>query len=93
MSPKSNHRRVTFLALVAAAAATVIASRLEAGAAIDAQLVASFLGDLRRAVARDDRPAVATMVRYPLVVMAGDIRIPFANAAALVQSYDVVFAR
>jgi hypothetical protein len=30
-------------------------------------------------------------VRYPLTVFAGDVRIPIANAAAFIDSYDIFF--
>src|SRR5919109_4437028 len=60
-------------------------------ATLDERSVAKFLTELQRAVARDDRTAVAALVRYPVTVFAGSIRIPIADAAAMVQSYDVVF--
>ena len=50
-----------------------------------------LLSDLQQAVARDDREAVAALIRYPIVVTAGEVRIPIANAAALVDGYDAVF--
>ena len=60
--------------------------------ALDERLVAPFLRQLQRAVARDDRQAVAERIQYPLIVFAGGVRIPIADAAALVQTYDVVFS-
>ncbi len=50
-----------------------------------------LLSELQRAIARDDRAAVAALIRYPIVVTAGEVRIPIADAAALAQSYDAVF--
>jgi hypothetical protein len=59
---------------------------------LDERLVAPFLRELQRAVTRDDREAVAGKVQYPLIVFAAGIRIPLADAAALVQTYDVIFS-
>jgi hypothetical protein len=63
-----------------------------AAAPPDAGAVTPFLTDLRRAINADDRSAVASLVQFPLVVLAGDLRIPIADRAALLQSYDVVFS-
>ena len=78
--------------VVAMLAIAVVVSASFSAAPPDERLVTSFLADLHRAVERDDRPAVAALIQYPLVVRAGDIRIPIADAAALIQSYDVVFS-
>jgi hypothetical protein len=59
---------------------------------VDERSAAMFVRELQRAVARDDRPAVAALIRYPLTVQAGGLRIPMADAATLVQSYDLVFS-
>jgi hypothetical protein len=48
----------------------------------------SFISSLQQAVARNDRSAVAAMVRYPLDVRAGALQIPVADAAAFVKLYD-----
>ena len=58
----------------------------------DDRSVSTFLRDLQRSVARDDRPAVSALVQYPLTVFAGGVRIPIRDAAALLQNYDVVFS-
>src|SRR5438093_11671458 len=50
--------------------------------AVDDRAAQSFLHDLQQKIARDDRQAVAAMVRYPLTVFAGGVRIPIAGAAA-----------
>jgi hypothetical protein len=70
-----------------AAAAAASASQI---AAAD-RAAAAFLRDVQRAVARDDRHAVSVLVQYPLVVTAGGVRIPIRDAAAFVQSYDLIF--
>ena len=60
-------------------------------AAVDDRTAAMFLRELQRGVARDDRAAVSALIQYPLIVSAGGVRIPMIDAAALTQSYDVVF--
>jgi len=61
-------------------------------AALDAGSVAAFVRELQQAVRRDDRTAVSALVRYPLTVFAGGVRIPITDAASLRQNYDVVFS-
>jgi len=51
----------------------------------------ALLAELQRAVARDDRQAVAAMIRYPITIAVAGMRIPMQDSAALVQSYDAVF--
>jgi hypothetical protein len=93
MRTMSNRTCVWLLIAVLSAVVSkvVIAAVPAAAAPPDEQLVTTFLGELRRAVARDDRPAVGSLIQYPLTVLAGDLRIPIKDAAALVTSYDVVF--
>lgn len=50
--------------------------------------VSQFLTSLQQAVSRNDRTAVAGMVRYPLDVKAGALQIPVADAASFVKLYD-----
>jgi hypothetical protein len=83
LSPLPNHRA----GLVATIALTMVVQN-----PLDERAAASFLEELQRSVARDDRAAVAALVRYPLTVLAGTVRIPIADAAALMQNYDVVFS-
>ena len=85
----SNRTRIWLLTAVVITVA--IAAVPAAAAPPDVPMVTTFLGELRRAVARDDRTAVASLVQYPLTVLAGDLRISIKDAAALVTSYDVVF--
>jgi hypothetical protein len=59
--------------------------------ALDERAVALFLRELQRGVTRGDRAAVAALIRYPLTVFAGGVRIPIADQAALLQNYQVVF--
>lgn len=79
--------RTCMLALVAAIAVTVAAQK----PAIDDRSAGTFLHELQRAVARDDRAPVSTLIQYPLTVFAGGIRIPITDASAMLQNYDVVF--
>src|SRR3954466_4534942 len=51
----------------------------------------ALLAELQRAIARDDRQAVAALIRYPITVATMGVRIPIRDAAALVQSYEAVF--
>jgi len=75
------------LAIVLTASAATHASQT---ASLDRQAVVQFVRDLHDTINRDDRQAVAARVRYPLTVFAGGVRIPIADAAAFVASYDIV---
>lgn len=59
---------------------------------VDERSAATFVRGLQQAVARNDRAAVAAMIRYPLTVFAGGIRIPVSDASDLVRSYEAVFS-
>lgn len=52
---------------------------------------ATFLSTLQRNLLRDDRPAVAAMIHYPITVRSGTLRIPFQNVSELIEGYDLVF--
>jgi len=58
---------------------------------VDTRLAESFLRDLQRALAHDDRQAVAAMIHYPITVFVGGFRVPIADASALVERYDLIF--
>lgn len=49
-----------------------------------------FVAALQRAVAKNDRPAVAAMMRYPLTVTASGLQIPVSDAKMFVSLYDTV---
>jgi hypothetical protein len=68
----------------------VLAVTLAGGAAPDAQeqSPSQFLSSLQQAVARNDRRAVAGMMRYPLDVTAAGLQIPVADANTFVKLYD-----
>ncbi|HZP48355.1 MAG TPA: hypothetical protein VFB07_07475 [Vicinamibacterales bacterium] len=68
-----------------------IAATLAMQGGLDRTAVDRFVAELRRAVAAGDRAAVAARVQYPITVFAGGMRIPIADAAALGQSYAVIF--
>jgi hypothetical protein len=75
--------------------AGILASWLFAAAIqipVDDRAAVSFVRELQRAVARDDRAAVAALVQYPLTVHAGGVRIPVHDSGDLVLSYDAVFS-
>jgi hypothetical protein len=59
---------------------------------VDERSAAAFVRGLQQAVARDDRRAVAAMIRYPLTVFAGGVRIPVSDASDLERSYEAVFS-
>lgn len=50
-----------------------------------------FVEELQRAVARDDRGAVAALIRYPITA-AAILPIPIKDATGLVDVYDAIFA-
>ena len=72
--------------------ALATSAAIDAGqtASLDQRSVLLFVRDLHDKMSRDDRQAVAARVRYPLTVFAGDVRIPIADAAAFVTSYEIV---
>jgi hypothetical protein len=71
---------------------SIVTAAAPAAPPIDERLVVTALGELRRAISRDDRPAVAAMIEYPINVLAGGMRIPMANDGELIRNYDVVFS-
>ena len=81
-------RHISRAGLLAALAVTAAGQ----GAILDPRSVAIFVRELQQAVARDDRGVVSALVRYPLTVFAGGVRIPISDAASLRQNYDVVFS-
>lgn len=61
-------------------------------AAAQGQSLPEFVAALQQAVARNDRAAVAGMVRYPLTVTAGGLQIPVSDAKTFVKLYDTVMS-
>jgi len=59
-------------------------------AASQGQSLTAFVQSLQQAVSRNDRRAVAGMVRYPLDVTAGGLQIPVTDADAFVKLYDTI---
>jgi hypothetical protein len=51
----------------------------------------TFLAELQTALRNGDRTAVAAQIQYPVTVMIGGLRVPFPDAAALLERYDDVF--
>src|SRR5579863_9418848 len=92
MATKSNGARRLLAAAIVIAVIGPGAGVRVAAAPPDAGAVTTFLTELRRAIKADDRSAIASLVQFPLVVLAGDLRIPIADRAALLQSYNVVFS-
>jgi hypothetical protein len=54
------------------------------------QSLTEFVAALQQAVARNDRAAVAGMMRYPLNVSAGGLQIPVSDAKTFVSLYDTL---
>ena len=50
-----------------------------------------FLAELQRAVQADDRRAIAGMLHYPITISIAGLRVPFADAATLLDRYDDIF--
>jgi hypothetical protein len=88
---------ILLLALGLTAGVPAVAGQSRGGApavspgALDQRLAASFVLELQRGLARDDRAAVAALIAYPLTVYAGGVRIPVRDAAFLFDNYNVVF--
>ncbi len=76
---------------LAIAACSMLTASAAAAPPIDERLVMKVVGELRGAISRDDRAAVAALIEYPINVIAGGMRIPMPNAAELIRNYDVVF--
>ncbi len=55
--------------------------------------VQPFLFELTRDLQGDNRSAVASRVRYPVVVSIGGLRVPFQDPGALLERYDEIFTR
>jgi hypothetical protein len=51
----------------------------------------AFLVQLQRAVAADDRNAVTAMMRYPITISIGGLRVPFADPTGVLDRYDDIF--
>lgn len=64
---------------------------LAPAAELRAQSADGFLVQLRRAVQADDRPAVAAMMQYPITVQIAGLRVPFKDAASLLERYEDIF--
>jgi hypothetical protein len=56
-----------------------------------AETLEAFLGRLQSALLTDDRRAIADMIRYPITVSIGGLRVPFSSATALLERYDDIF--
>ena len=76
--------------VLAVALATSVATHASQPGSLDRRAVVEFVRALHDRISRDDRQAVAARVRYPLTVFAGGVRISIADAAAFVNSYDIV---
>lgn len=57
----------------------------------DAREAESFFRDFQNAVRASDKPRVASMIDFPIVVVLGGHRVKFANGSQLGRSYDLIF--
>lgn len=57
----------------------------------DVRQVEAFLSELQRASRDDDRKALAALFHYPTMVTISGLRIPFADASALLERADAIF--
>jgi hypothetical protein len=58
-----------------------------------ASQVPQFVASLQKALAADDKDAVAKLVSYPLTVSLGGQELEIEDKAALVRQYDQVFTK
>lgn len=58
-----------------------------------ASQVPQFVASLQKALAADDKQAVAKLVSYPLMVSLGGQELEIENQAALVRQYDQIFTK
>jgi hypothetical protein len=76
-----------------ASAVRVMAWLLVMAAAGHAQTpnVDVFLTELQRASQANDRNTIAALIRYPITISIGGLRVPFADAAGFLERYDDIF--
>jgi hypothetical protein len=51
----------------------------------------AFLAQLQRASQANDRNAIAALIRYPIIISIGGLRVPFADASSFLERYDDIF--
>ena len=81
------HRSLAVV-IVLLASAVRIDAQSPGSPAADTRQLETFLAELQRATRADDRNTVAAMIRYPITVSIGGLRVPFANAAVFLERYD-----
>jgi len=54
--------------------------------------VDEFLTQLQRASHANDRNAIAALIRYPITISLGGLRVPFADAPSFLERYDDIFS-
>ncbi len=79
------------IVIVLLALAARIDSQSPRSVAPDPRQIEIFFAQLQRASLADDRQSIAAMIRYPITVTIGGLRVPFADAAAFLQRYDDIF--
>src|SRR5688572_7821525 len=77
--------------VIVLALAARIDAQSPASTAPDPRQLEIFLAQLQRASLADDSQSIAAMIRYPITVTIGGLRVPFADATAFLQRYDDIF--
>ena len=77
------------LCLLAIALPMRAAAQTEGG--VDPPMVQAFVGRLQRAIAGNDKRAVASLAAYPTRVMVSGLDVPILNPSELVRLFDIVF--
>jgi hypothetical protein len=57
----------------------------------DSRQLNPLLAELQRASKAGDRHAIAAMIRYPIIIRIGGLRVPFTDAAGFLARYDDIF--
>ena len=80
------------LRLMGKALSVAIAFLYAAGLSAQAQTAHdTFVAELQRASQANDRNAIAGMIRYPITIAIGGVRVPLTDAAAFLARYDDIF--
>jgi hypothetical protein len=69
----------------------VIATLLATALLVAPTSADALLTELQRAIARDDRQAVAALIQYPITITTAGVRVLIRDTASLLESYDALF--
>jgi hypothetical protein len=71
--------------------AMVLTRLLATALLVTAPAADGLLTELQRAIGRDDRQAIATLIQYPMTITRSGVRISVRDTESLLQVYDAVF--